>query len=329
MKNLLQHRWFFPQSAALAVLWLMFSSFPATAVGIPEIRNFNTPCFKDLSERNQNDKMGMPDSAIQQACQAAGDNADVAWTNLMILWKPTKDTSPVVGYRSSGVPFDAVNLLGALFGILLSYSVLGSPILGLAKLFTGSNQGVSKLLPEIVGAIILRLVFGMSLFALMGLPYAPLLGLLGLTALLATMVGSKPSLTKPTEVLAPETLFVQPSSKLTADLINDIWASLPGLLAIAIIARHDTRLMLFGVMAALFVSIGPIISFRRRLRQPWFLMAGLGTALTVITSVLTITDANNSTLLAGSNILVAIFTLGVGGIIILIFWRNNTTSVKN
>ncbi len=294
--------------ALMLVILTAFAACPAHAVDVSDLSDFEAnPCVIALGERNVAQHTDAPDSELVDACDRAHGSVEVAWDFLTRTWRPR--VVPL-GPMASG-PLN-VGLAGlALVQMLLAYSLLGGPLRGLAALLQRRAAGaVPARAPQLaVGAaicLLLRLGLGTLLLKLVALPgaLAPAC-VLGLLAVIAAMrwAARRTLAAQPPELPA---LQSSAGAALIAGVVNDLSARAPGLLALALLARGNWRLLALGVLLSVAASLPGVPGALRHLRRlPWALPA-LGVALALSLGQLAAADPMLARLLGPASPLLAI-----------------------
>jgi len=167
----------------------------------------------------------------------------------------------VLGQRFSGGP-GAIALLIA--GLVLTYVVLGVPLRSVAGLLErASGRSTTMLSLEAGLAVVLRACVGLLVLAVLRIPYAIAAGCI--VMLIAAILSLRKGHAAPSEnKTAPAPSH---TSVVLANAINDVYASAPGILGIALLARRDPWWLAIGLALALVVSVPAVIAARRRLRR--------------------------------------------------------------
>jgi hypothetical protein len=87
-------------------------------------------------------------------------------------------------------------------------------------------------------------------------------------------------------------------SMILADLINDVYASAPGILGLAILSRRDFRLLGLGIALAVAASVPAVILARRRSRRDATANFAAAAALAALFGAATVADPDLAASLA-------------------------------
>jgi hypothetical protein len=212
----------------------------ARAQNVSPFLNLDAGACDKLDDKNL--QVGPPDADIVAACSALRRGA-------------------VLGQRFSGGP-GGIPLLVA--GLVLVYLVLGVPLRSVAGLLgQASGRSTAMLSFEAGLALALRAGVGLLVLAVLRVPYATAAGCVVMLTAAILSLRAAPAGTSKSET-APAAS--RPSVAL-ADTINDVYASAPGILGIALLARRDPWWLAIGVALALVASLPAVIAARRRLRR--------------------------------------------------------------
>jgi hypothetical protein len=161
----------------------------------------------------------------------------------------------------SGGP-GAIALLIA--GLVLTYVFLGVPLRSVAGLLERASGRPATMLSLEAGlAVVLRACVGLLALAVLGIPYAIAAGCI--VMLIAVILALREGPTAPTKNETAPT--PSRASVVLANAINDVYAGTPGILGIALLARHDPWWLAIGLALALVASVPAVIAARRRLRR--------------------------------------------------------------
>jgi hypothetical protein len=212
----------------------------ARAQDVSPFLNLDAGACDKLDDKNL--QVGPPDADIIEACAALHRGA-------------------VLGQRFSGGP-GAIALLVA--GLVLTYVVLGVPLRSIAGLLERAGGRSTTMLSLEAGlAVVLRACVGLLALAVLRIPYAIAAGCI--VMLIAAILSLRKGHAAPLEnntALAPSR-----TSVMLANAINDAYASAPGILGIALLARRDPWWLAIGLALALVASVPAVIAARRRLRR--------------------------------------------------------------
>jgi hypothetical protein len=226
--------------AALALLGFVGVANPARAQETSPFLDIDAGACDKLDDKNL--QVGPPDADIVAACAALRRGA-------------------VLAQRFSGGT-RAIALLIA--GLVLTYAVLGVPIRSVAGLMgRASGRSTTMLSLEAGLAIVLRACVGLVALAVLSIPYAIAAGCIVMLAAAILSLRKGPAAPSKNETApAPSR-----ASVVLAEAINDIYASAPGILGIALLARRDPWWLAIGLALALVASVPAVIAARRRLRR--------------------------------------------------------------
>jgi hypothetical protein len=226
--------------AILALVGFVCVAHLARAQGVSPFLNLDAGACDKLEDKDL--QVGPPDADIVAACAALRRGA-------------------VLGQRFSGGP-GAIALLIA--GLVLTYVVLGVPLRSVAGLLgQASGRSTTILSLEAGVAVVLRACVGLMLLAVLRIPYAIAVGcIVMLTAVILSLRKGPAAPSKNETAPGPSR-----ASVVLANAINDAYASAPGVLGIALLARRDPWWLAIGLALALVATVPAVIAARRRLRR--------------------------------------------------------------
>jgi hypothetical protein len=227
-------------AAVVALVGFLGVASLARAQDVSPFLDLDAGACDKLEDKNL--QVGPPDTDIIEACAALHRGL-------------------VLGQRFSG-GLGAFALLVA--GLVLTYVVLGVPLRSVAGLLErASGRSITMLSLEAGLAVILRACVGLLVLAVLRIPYAIAAGCI--VMLIAAILSFRRGHAAPPEnKTAPAPSH---TSVVLANAINDVYASAPGILGIALLARRDPWWLAIGLALALVASVPAIIAARRRLRR--------------------------------------------------------------
>lgn len=249
-------------AATLALMvWLAFAGLAFAQEASPFLAVDAASCAA-LDDKNL--QVGPPDADIVAACAEFHRGS-------------------VLGQKFSGGYFSLALLV---VGLSLVYVALGVPVRPAALLMGRANSHSARVL-AIGAALALVLRIGVALLALsvLTLPFATAGACV---VMLAALVLSLRDPAFP----APVATERQPSSSsiVAADAINDVYASAPGILGLAVLSQRDLRWLAFALALALVVSLPQVIAARRWLRRNSSLRLAATAALAALFGVAACAD---------------------------------------
>ncbi len=250
---------------------------PAAAVDVSQLSDFESnPCVVALARRNTAQHVDAPDSALSDNCDRAHGNSDVAWDFLLRTWQPRESVAAPV---RRGI----ADLALASLGMLLVYAVLGAPVRAITRLLHPPADVRLRVLAEATLALLVRLAIGSMLLAMLAVPFMKLLGSVVLLVALARAVRRQPRRAQPA---APSSAFAE----IVAGVLNDAAAGAAGLLALAMVARDDWRMLPGAVLLAIFASVPSVRRGRLSLRRSKLATTATAAVLAVGVALLGLSD---------------------------------------
>jgi len=222
------------------------------------------PCYQTLVDRNVAQPTTAPNRELGAACATEHDDVERAWARVLRLWG--SDSADVPDYDSyvrsdAGATASPAWAGLAMVGILLVYALCGTPMRSAARLMSG-GASVLQCAGRAIASAALRGLLGLCLLWLLGFSYATAIGSLAFVALLARNLGASTT-TRAADAAQEETGGFP---AFAADVINDVAGAALGVLGLALLARHDPRLLAAAIALAFVASIPAVIFARRRLR---------------------------------------------------------------
>jgi hypothetical protein len=287
------------------------------------------PCYQALVDRNVAQPTTAPNRELGSACETEHGDVEKAWARVIRLWG--SDSTDVPDYDSyrradaddSGTPGLVWYGLG-LVGMLLVYALCGTPMRSAARLMSGEG-GLRNVVETLVG-LLLRGIAGLILLWLCYLSFVTLIGSLGFAALIAMKL--RASRTLPVATSASEPVATGGVAETIAEAVNDIAGALPGLVGLALLAHHDSRMLALAVALALLASIPFVILSRRRLRQTRLAETLVGAMLAADIGVFATLDPPISTFGGGSGLYAIVVPLLLAIAIAAWGWRGLTGSAS-
>ncbi len=313
-------------SFGLFFLCLIYSTAgQAKTTGVDDDAAVQTgPCYQTLFDRNIAHPTTAPNREIGAACAAENGDVEKAWARIIRLWG--SDSADVPDYDAY-VRTDTLGAGGpgwiaaAVAGILLIYAVLGTPIRSAARVMSG-EENATRRASETAASIVSRALLGLLLVWFAGFSVLVLIGAVIFLILTARCVGA--SAPPPAPFDSPRE--AQGLAEFAAETINDLGGAGPGLVGIALFARHDLRLLAAGVLLALVASIPSVIFARRALRSRPLAMTVLATLLVALVAEAAYADMPFASLVGDG--LVARAAVGLAFALVVAAWglRNSANA---
>jgi hypothetical protein len=252
--------------ALVIVLFLFQLCAPASADDLYSFTNVDVAGCDRLDDIHL--QVGPPDAEIVAACRALR-------------------RSMIFSQSFSGGP---AALALSLLGVVLTYAVLGAPMRALAGLMGRPfGRTTSAMTIEAMLGLMLRGAIGLLLLVASELvPFAPAIGCLAMVGAAIWAAYRRVAAAPPESRAAAAT----PSglSLILADLANDVGASVLGVLALALLARQDVRVLALAIAVAILASSPAFLAARRRMRAHDILFVAAAAVLGAIFGIVAAAD---------------------------------------
>jgi hypothetical protein len=222
------------------------------------------PCYQALVDRNVAQPTTAPNRELGAACAAENGDIEKAWARVIRLWgSDSTDIPDYDSYRPAdeGSSSSVVWLGFALLATAVAFAVLGTPIRPMAAFLSGearSGASAAATALDLLG----RLVIGLLVLAASALPGGGVVLAVVVIGLVALRARRGFRTQRGENVSANET----GPTAIAAEVINDVLGVFPTLLAIGVLAQHDSRILFAAILLSLLASIPAVILARRKLQ---------------------------------------------------------------